>query len=339
MNHTLPLSLLAPALLLAPSWAQEPVPDPPPPPPGQEPAAETAPPAESEPGSAEISIDLEAPESRANSEEVEVLLAKMHQAHQGILRYDYAASIGIKVMMGGGEGSEMDATFERKGSVTQGGPLGTLIMVEKGLELPGMGQMMNEKSRILVRSQDLMIDYLENEMAAMTGGPMGLTRISKKELTELSELMPMPAPMDFVMMQTPAKADPRALVEAIVDQAGLDTISKSEGKTIVTGRASAMLMPEMGPSAEGLADIEVRLHLDAKSSRLVRLELGPSEKPRMTVSFSEYTTPEKLDAASFNLNPDGREVAELAPLLRQQFEAMTSMGSHGGDSWDDEDEF
>ena len=340
MNHNLPLTFMASALLAMPVLAQEPAPTPPTPPtPPAPPVAE--PTEEAEPGGAELVLELGDPDPRPNSEAVDAQLAKMHAAHKGVLSYDYAASIGIKVMMGGagGGGDEMDATFERKGSVTQGGPLGTLISAEKSLELPGMGQMMNEKSRILVRSEDLMIDYLENEMAAMTGGPTGLTRISKKELAELSDMMPMPAPMDFVMMQTPATADPRTLIEEVIKNTGLDTISKSEGKTILSGKASAMFMPEMGPGGGEMTDIDVRLHLDALSSRLVRLELGPQDKPRMTVSFSKYATPEKLDAASFNLNPDGKEVRELAPLLRQQFEAMTTMGAHGGDDWEDEDEF
>lgn len=328
---------MASALLVLPALAQEPAPTPPTPPtpPGAEPADEA------EPGNAELVLELSAAEPRPNSPQVEEVLATMNAAHRGILSYDYRASIGIKVMMGGpgGGGEEMDATFERKGSVTQGGPLGTLISAEKGLELPGMGQMMNEKSRILVRSEDLMIDYLENEMAAMTGGPTGLTRITKKELAELSEMMPMPAPMDFVMMQTPATADPRALIEAVVEQAGLNTVMKVNGTVTLIGEASAALMPELGPGGGEMKDITVRLTLNPETSRLTKLELGPADKPRLSVQFTNYATPEKLDAATFNLNPDGKEVRELAPLLRQQFEAMTTMGAHGGDDWEDEDEF
>ncbi len=329
MTSSHPIPFLAVVLLLTSSaTAQQDAPKPP--------AAQDG---------AALEIELMETEARANSDEVDAWLAKLEAAHKGILQYSYHAQVGVQVMMsgGGGGGEPLQASFTRKGSVFQGGPLGTLIQCNKSLELPGLsdglgGAMMEESSTVLVRQADLMIDYKASEMAAMTGGPQGLTKISKKELKSLRETMPMPAPMDFVMMHSPAFADPRDLLRELSEQAALDTVVTAEGQVVLSGSAGVGLMPPMGPDTDASADVEVRLILDAKTARLQKLEIGPAAKPRMSVSFSDYGRPEAIDAESFNLNPDGKEVQELAPLLRAQFEQMASFG--GGPSHaDDEDEF
>ena len=300
------------------------------------------PPAQQE--GAALEIEVVDSEARANSAEVGAWLAKLEAAHKGILQYSYSAQVGVQVMMsgGGGSGEPMQASFTRKGNVFQGGPLGTLIQCNKSLELPGLtdgfGGGMSESSTVLVRSADLMIDYQASEMAAMTGGPQGLTKISKKDLKALREIMPMPAPMDFVMMHSPGFADPRDFLRTLTEQAALDTIVTAEGQVILSGKAGAGFMPPTGPDADAVSEVEVRLTLDAKTARLQKVELGPAAKPRMTVSFSEYARPEAIDAASFNLNPDDKEVKDLAPILRAQFEQMASFGG-GPPSTDDEDEF
>jgi hypothetical protein len=292
----LPLSLCATLSLAGAGFAQQ----------ADAPAAKPA----DQAGDAELSIDLGEAEARANSAEVDALLKKVMAAHDGILQYRYQASAGVTVMMGGpGAGEEMDAEFGRSGVVTQGGPLGTKITVDKGLELPGMGAVMSEKMTILLRSEDLLIDYAASEMAAMTGGPQGLTRISKEDLAELAKFAPMPAPMNFVMLHTPAHADPRALVEQIAHHAALIEVSGDELEVVLSGVA-----------------------------RLLKVQLGPKDKPRVKLSFSEYAVPEKLTAEDFDLNPDGKDIADLAPLLRSQLEGMISVGGHPGGA-DDEDEF
>jgi hypothetical protein len=293
---------------------------------------------------AALEIEVGVPEARANSAGVDAWLAKLEAAHKGILQYSYSAQLGVQVMMGagGGTGEPMQASFTRSGSVLQGGPLGTLIQCNKSLELPGLndglGGGMDESSTVLVRSADLLIDYKASEMAAMTGGPQGLTRISKKDLKALREIMPMPAPMDFVMMHSPAFADPRDFVRALTEQAALNKVVTTEGQVILSGKAGAGFMPSMGPDMDALSEVEVRLTLDAKTSRLQKVELGPAAKPRMAVSFSDYGQPKAIDAESFDLNPDGKEVKDLTPILRAQFEQMASFGG-GPSSADDEDEF
>jgi len=294
---------------------------------------------------AALEIEVGAPEARANSAEADAWLAKLEAAHKGILQYNYSAQVGVQVMMsgGGGSGEPMQASFTRRGSVLQGGPLGTLIQCNKSLELPGLsdgpgGAMMDESSAVLVRAADLLIDYKASEMAAMTGGPQGLTKISKKDLNALRETMPMAAPMDFVMMHSPSYADPRDFVRSLTEQTALDKAVKAEGQVILSGKAPAGYMPAMGPNADPLLEVEVRLILDANTSRLQRVELGSADKPSMSVSFSDYAQPEAIDAESFNLNPEGKEVKDLAPILRAQFEQMTFIGG-GPSSADDEDEF
>jgi hypothetical protein len=294
---------------------------------------------------AALEIEWSAPEMRANSAEADAWLAKLEASHKGILQYSYQAQVGVQVMMsgGGGTGDPMQASFIRKGSVLQGGPLGTLIHCNKSLELPGLsdgpgGAMMDESSTVLVRKADLMIDYKASQMAAMTGGPQGLTKITKKDLQALRETMPMPAPMDFVMMHSPAFADPRDFVRALTEQTAWNQLTTKEEQVVLSGMASAGFLPPMGPDEDALAELEVRMTLDAKTARLQKIELGPAAKPRMTLRFSDYGRPEAIDAKSFDLNPDGKEVKDLAPILRAQFEQMATFGG-GGSHADDEDEF
>lgn len=298
---------------------------------------EIAEPPEPQEGTA-LELEIGAPEARANSAEVDAWLAKLEAAHKGILVYSYSAQVGVQVMMGSGGGDPLEASFTRKGKVQQGGPLGTLIECNKSLQLPGLGDGlgggMDESSKVLVRSSDLLIDYQASEMAAMTGGPQGLTKISKKDLKELRELMPMPAPMDFVMLHTPAFADPRAFVRALTEQTALNQVVTSETQVTLTGNAGPSFMPPTGLSMDAASDVEVRLTLDAKTARIVKIEIGPAAKPRMALQFSGYGRPSAIDAASFDLNPDGKEVKDLAPILRAQFEQMASFGAgptHGAD--------
>lgn len=321
----LPLSLCATLSLAGAGFAQQ----------ADAPAAKSA----DAPGDAELSINLGEAEARANSAEVDALLKKVMAAHDGILQYRYQASAGVTVMMGGpGAGEEMDAEFGRSGVVTQGGPLGTKITVDKGLELPGMGAVMSEKMTILLRSDDLLIDYAASEMAAMTGGPQGLTRISKEDLAELAKFAPMPAPMNFVMLHTPAHADPRALVEQIARHTALTEVSGDELEIVLSGLAAPSFLPALGPQQTDAKEVPVRITIDRADARLLQVELGPKDKPRVKLSFSEYAVPEKLSAADFDLNPDGKDIADLAPLLRSQLEGMISVGGHPGGA-DDEDEF
>lgn len=293
---------------------------------------------------AALEIDLGAVELRANSDEVDALLAKVEAAHRGILSYSYSSQVGVQVMMGGpgGGADPMEASFTRKGTVIQGGPLGTLIECKKSLELPGLtdglGGGMDEQYKVLERSADLLIDFGASEMAAMTGGPQGLTKIKKSEIEELRQMMPMPAPMDFVMLHTPGYANPRDFVRAITDQTALTQIESTQAGVVISGKAGPGLIPPADPSADLPGDVEVRLTVHAETHQLLRVEIGPSEKPRMSANFSDYAKPEKLAADRFNLNPEGKEVKDLAPLLRAQFEQMASFGG-GSESAVDEDEF
>lgn len=303
-----------------------------------------APAPDAEAGGASIEIAVMEAAPQPNSAEVDAMLAEMRKAHQGLLQYQYSAKVGIQVMMGGpgSSGEPMEAQFTRTGSVLQGGPLGTLIEIKKSLELPGMGAMvggMDEEMRVLMRRSDYLFDIKPSEMAAMTGAPQGLAKLSKKDAEELDAMLPMPAPMNFVMMQTPRFVDPLSVVEVVAEQTALTKLTKREdGKIVIQGATPSGLNVGAMPGEEPAAGSMVTLTLDGETKRLLSLTLGTPEKNAMSLTLSKYAVPAELDPARFDLNPDGKDVADYAALLRQQLEQMMQMDV-GGPAFEDEDEF
>jgi len=325
--------LLSPLLLvLSAPRAQEPVPAPTP-----TPEAEVAPAESQADESAELAFALPIAEPRANTAAANAVLEKLHAEWARSQAYHYSSQVILEVMVGGPGSADdaSDAYFRRKGSVLNGGPLGTLIEISKSVEIAQLAMdLPEEKVSVLMRANDMLIDYKSSGMQGMGGGLSGLYSVSKSELEELSASMPTPAPMNFVMMQSPSQIDPARVVEAIAAQTAFDIAEGADGEVLLTGLAAGGMLPSMD-SAE--ADLEARLRLHADSYLPISIELGPADAPKFKLEFSNFSTSESINAEQFDWLSNGREAKELAPALRAQIEAMKKM--RAGSAPVEEDEF
>jgi thiol-disulfide isomerase/thioredoxin len=283
------------------------------------------------------------PEPRANSEAANLWLKRMDHALGNPLSYAFDLQVQLQIMLGGfgSESAEeaQTATFNRRGKALQSAEFGTLIQTTKSMDIPGMDMDMDQSSRVLITDSGYLVDQEENPMS-MAGGPSGLMKLSLEDAADLEKMMPMPGPMGLVMMELPSNADPIAGLQKLIELTAFDLHQASDVLIHLRGMAEASLLPPMdGSEMESGEGIQVNLLLDAGSYRPKVLWIGDKSKPQFQMKFHDFATPTQWSAESFELNPEGKAVQDLAPILREQFEMMMQMGGDQGFEDEGEEEF
>ncbi len=248
-------------------------------------------------------------------------------------RWDFEQGTTVKMGTPGGEMEELPIT--RTGSVERAGEQGTRIDAVQAMEIPMMPEPMEQQATVVLRDgvwymeADPMMPMEPRELKSMTAAE------GEALAEEFGAMMATPPAIAPFFDPHPRHADPAATLSAIHELCALDLAEEGEAVVVLRGEGSPMLgagNPEGGMPAP----TTVELRLDRATGRPLTLVIGDAEEPDFQMDFSNFAELGELDPARYELNPEGKELPNLADSIREQLEMMRAMAPGGGGGDDDE---
>lgn len=207
------------------------------------------------------------------------------------------------------------------------------VRMDSIMQLPFGGMPgMEPPKEVIVLTKDLI--YADQSAMSPTGegGLAVMTRQEGEALKQEFSRGPGNPIMAALFGANPLDADPADAFDKLQPLMALKVESESEQEVFLTGEASPILSTQsMG--GENPEPVLVQLTLDKVKGHPLEMRFGDPQNPELHLRFQAFQPISDPNPETFNLNPEGKDLPNLADRIRSMMEQVFSH-----EDWEGEDE-